>query len=114
MDLGFTGTKFTWERKRGTSRWIQERLDRGLANQQWRDMFSDAEVTVLDVSSSDHLPLSLKLNKQMYVPRSHRFRFENMWLREKDCVHIVQSSWSEMSNRDIMSKIEFCCIKLEE
>lgn len=30
-DLGFTGDMYTWERARGTDRWVQERLDRGLA-----------------------------------------------------------------------------------
>lgn len=27
MDLGFTGSEFTWEKSRGTNMWIQERLD---------------------------------------------------------------------------------------
>lgn len=31
-DLGFLGSEFTWKRSRGTTTWIQERLDRGLAN----------------------------------------------------------------------------------
>lgn len=32
QDLGFVGNEFTWERSRGSPIWIQERLDRGLAN----------------------------------------------------------------------------------
>ncbi|KAL8145821.1 hypothetical protein AgCh_003824 [Apium graveolens] len=32
QDLGFVGEKYTWEKSRGQSNWIQERLDRGLAN----------------------------------------------------------------------------------
>lgn len=35
-DLGFVGEKFTWERSRGQHNWVQERLDRGLANQGWQ------------------------------------------------------------------------------
>lgn len=34
LDLGFNGNMFTWERSRGNEGWIQERLDRGLANRQ--------------------------------------------------------------------------------
>lgn len=54
LDLGFNGSMFTWERSRGSDRWVQERLDRGLANKQWIDMFPQDEVMVLDVSKFDH------------------------------------------------------------
>lgn len=113
LGLGYTGTKFTWEKSRGTERWIQERLDRGLANQQCRDLFPAAE-TVLEVTTSDHLPLSLQLNKQIYVPRRPRFRFENMWIRDKDYLSIIQECWNAMNGNDIMEKIQYCCFKLEE
>lgn len=55
-DLGFSGDIFTWERSRGTDRWVQERLDRGMATQQCVEMFPLVEVKVLDVTTSDHLP----------------------------------------------------------
>lgn len=80
-DLGFVGEKYTWERSRGTENWVQERLDRGLANQEWCSMFPAAEVKVLEIATSDHLPLFLQLNKQVYMPRSKRFRFENVWFK---------------------------------
>lgn len=35
LDLGYQGEWFTWEKSRGTERWVQERLDRGLANKEW-------------------------------------------------------------------------------
>lgn len=114
IDLGFTGSMFTWERSPGTRRWVQDRLDRGLANNLWKSMFPRAEFTVMDVTTSDHLPLSLQLNRTMYVPKVHRFRFENMWLKEKDCLHIIQQSWLEMSAYSISEKIHYCCVKLEE
>lgn len=70
---------------------MQERLDKGLANKQWRDRFPLAEVTVLDITTSDHLTLNLQLNKKIYVPKTHRFRFESMWVKEKDCLHFIQN-----------------------
>lgn len=114
MDLGLKGNKFTWERSRGTAKWIQEQLDQGMANRQWKEMFPSADITVIDVSTSDHLPLSLQLNKKMYAPKTHRFRFENMWLKEKDCLNIIHMCWSSMAGHSIMEKIQFCCLKLEE
>lgn len=77
-DLGYIGNEFTWEKSRGSLAWVQERLDRGLANQEWRDMFPRATVKVIEVSISDHMPLFLELNKLMYVPKKKRFHFGNM------------------------------------
>lgn len=114
MDMGFNGNMFTWERARGTPRWMQERLDRGLVNKQWKDMFPFADITVMDVSSSDHLPLYLQLNRKMYALRTHRFRFGNMWVKEKECLNIIQLCWSKMRDHSITDKIQYCWLKLEE
>lgn len=65
MDLGFVGNEFTWEKSRGQNNWLQERLDRGLGNQLWKEMFPAAEIKVWEVSTSDHLPLVVNLNKQV-------------------------------------------------
>lgn len=77
-------------------------------------MFPLANITVLDVTTSDHLPLSLKLNRKMNVPKLHRFLFENMWLRETECAHIIQKCWQELTNHTITEKIQYCGVKLEE
>ncbi|XP_074323202.1 uncharacterized protein LOC141660140 [Apium graveolens] len=68
LDLGYMGEQFTWERSRGKHNWVQKRLDRGLANQEW-------------------------------------FRFENQWLREKECENIVKNGWNEAQGLKIMEKI---------
>lgn len=94
VDLGFKGNEFIWEKSRGTEAWVQERLDRGFANSDWRNMFLNAEIEVCEVSTSDHLPLLLQLNAQVYVPRGRRFKFENSWIREADCLNLVRSSWN--------------------
>lgn len=114
LDLGFVGNQFTWERSRGKYNWVQEQLDRGLANQAWRDLFPAAKVKVWDVSTSDHFPLYLQLNKQVYVPRVTRFRFENVWIREKECLNLVKHAWASTEGQGILDKIQFCCFKLHE
>lgn len=113
-DLGFIGEKFTWERFRGTDKWIQERLDRGLENSNWRELFPSAEVHVLEVSTSDHLPLCICLNKQVYQPKERRFRFENVWIKDNECRNIVQNCWNLVEGDDIVEKMLRCCAKLEE
>jgi len=43
MDLGFQGPLFTWSNKRKGLAKVQERLDRVLANSQWRMLFPEGE-----------------------------------------------------------------------
>ncbi|KAL8108439.1 hypothetical protein AgCh_024775 [Apium graveolens] len=114
QDLGYVGNEFTWERSRGSPTWIQERLDRGIDNYEWRRLFPTVTIKVLEVSTSDHLPLFLELNRQVYVPKTRRFRFENMWIKEDQCQKLVKDSWEEVMGRSIMEKVEYVCWKLAE
>lgn len=50
----------------------------------------------------------------MFVLRSSRFRFENVWIMEKECMNLVKNSWENNAGCDIMVKIQLCCLKLEE
>lgn len=77
-------------------------------------MFPSAEIKVLEVSTSDHLPLFLELNRRDYAPRVKRFKFENVWIREDECGRVVRDSWSQVEDRNIIEKVEYCCLKLEE
>ncbi|XP_074354363.1 uncharacterized protein LOC141693242 [Apium graveolens] len=113
-DMGYMGNEFTWERFRGTSAWIQERLDRGFSNQEWRNIFPRATIKVLEVSTSDHMPLFLEPNRLVYVPKVKKFRFENAWIREEQCLKVVQESWNQTEGKSIVDKVEYCCLKLEE
>ncbi|XP_074352667.1 uncharacterized protein LOC141691812 [Apium graveolens] len=88
------GEMYTWEKSRGSVRWVQERLDRGMENKAWQDLFPAAQVRVLEVSTSDHLPLFLNLNRQVFMPREKRFKFENIWIKDKECRNIVQDCWN--------------------
>lgn len=112
--LGFEEEKFTWEKSRGEPNWVQEHLDRGFANKEWSDMFPSAEVRVIEVVTSDHLPLFLNLNKKVYMPKSKRFRFENVWINEQDCFNLMKQSWEHTEGRVLMEKISYCSMKLEE
>lgn len=114
IEINTKGCDFTWERSRGTQNWIQEKLDRGMANQEWRNMFPTAEIEVMEISTSDHLPLFLELNRKVYIPKVKRFKFENVWIHEDECRKIVQMSWQQDENWSISHKMEYCCLKLEE
>ncbi|XP_074337072.1 uncharacterized protein LOC141674252 [Apium graveolens] len=114
LDLGYEGEQFNWERFRGTDRWVVERLDKGFANKEWIELFPNAIVQVHEVSTSDHKPLSLQLNRQVYMPKGHRFQFENMWIHEAECRGIIQDCWDEAEDQSLMEKLGKYCLKLEE
>lgn len=105
------GEKYTREKSRGKTNWIQERLDRGFANHGWQGLFPMAEMQVIDVATSDHLILFLQLNKKVYEPKGHRFRFENIWLREKECINVVRNGWEQARELDVTGKIRVCAEK---
>jgi len=81
MDLGAIGSKFIWKghKHQGQKR-LFERLDRALANSNWRLRFHETEVRVLQrIQFSNHNPLLISTHN---VPHRHGirpFRFEQAW-----------------------------------
>jgi endonuclease/exonuclease/phosphatase family metal-dependent hydrolase len=60
-DLGYRGPKFTWCNFQTEENFIKERLDRGVANLAWRNLFPEAEIQVEVTTWSDHTCLLLSL-----------------------------------------------------
>ncbi|OIT04903.1 hypothetical protein A4A49_31371 [Nicotiana attenuata] len=62
VDLGFYGPKYTWSNGRGTCCIVWKRLDKGLVNDRWLEMFPAATVSHLASTGSDHYPFLLELH----------------------------------------------------
>jgi hypothetical protein len=92
VDLGFFGNKFTWSNHRPGRANIRERLDRGLANQQWVHLFPNAVINHLTASQSDHCPILLSIEgSYQNIPKP--FRFEAFWTRDKSSFSVVAEAW---------------------
>lgn len=91
-DLGFKGSKFTWT-NRNSRNLILERLDRCLANNDWLHIFSDATVTHLPRTHSDHCPILVNLQRLPSKPKKP-FRVESMWCSHPSFVQVIQESFS--------------------
>ena len=72
IDLGFSGSSFTWTNKRFGKANIKERLDRLLCNQSWRHLFEEAIVTHLPRTHSDHHPIIIDLEGSPPPPHNRR------------------------------------------
>lgn len=76
VDIGFSSSRFTWERRNLPEMNIRERLDRGVANDSWLDLFPNYRLYYVIHSTSYHC-LILILNDSRQIHRDvSRFRFE--------------------------------------
>ncbi|XP_019189512.1 PREDICTED: uncharacterized protein LOC109183939 [Ipomoea nil] len=59
VQLPMRGHQFTWEKGKGTERWLEERLDKVLVTAQWTDLHGEAWVENILTRKSDHSALFL-------------------------------------------------------
>lgn len=101
-DLRWKGNPFTFSNKRKGPNETRARLDRAVANSEWMAEFPNAKVLNGFANSSDHNPIILYLKEPKQHHRSiggREFKFEPMWLRDKDFVQIVAEAWRGVGQR---------------
>ena len=93
-DLGYIGPKFTWTNCQDRNSFIKERLDRGVCNMAWRNLFPESQISVGAAISSDHTPLSLYLEgSRVKARQTTRFHYDACWASDKGCQETIKSSW---------------------
>ncbi|GMY05786.1 hypothetical protein FCV25MIE_01025 [Fagus crenata] len=81
IDLGFVGEPFTWCNNRLGSATIWERLDRGLATEEWMSLFPHASLHHIDNGTSDHCPLC----------KNHFANISRELIKKKACLKEAES-----------------------
>ena len=85
-----------------------KRLDKALANPQWKLLFNNSHVCHLLRTFSDHHPIILHTTLHTSQPLSTRpFHLETMWLNDPLFPTIVQNSWNNHPYDIILAKDDF-------
>ncbi|KAF7127011.1 hypothetical protein RHSIM_Rhsim11G0149500 [Rhododendron simsii] len=96
-DLEFKGQGYTWTNNQRGENNIRERLDRAMANVDWRVLFPYAQVFHDLILGSDHAPLIVyACVPPKKVP--YRFKFESMWTTSEECGEVIRGAWNSIQN----------------
>lgn len=98
IDLGYNSPAFTWSNKRYSTFPTFQRLDRCLANPEWRSQFTNASVHHIPMLYSDHAHILTIINPKPFKPK-RPFKFENRRLQENDYNIIAKTSWNRHSDK---------------
>lgn len=93
VDLGFSGSRYTWINCRQLGGLIRERLDRCLANVAWTLAFPEVSVKHLVRTHSDHCPVLLNSDPSPSLSVDRPFRFEPMWFFDPSFIPLVEHCW---------------------
>jgi hypothetical protein len=105
-DLGFTGLPFTYDNKRAGYNNVQVRLDRVVADDRWRDIYSASEVVHLVSPCSDHCPVLWSLAKEIREPTKVKcMRYEIFWERDPGLKEIIESAWKDLGHMSDLGSI---------
>ncbi|KAL9670598.1 hypothetical protein QQ045_008151 [Rhodiola kirilowii] len=109
VDLGYSGTTYTFSNRRAGQFETRARLDRVFANSRWKDLFNRYEVKHLVTTVSDHFALFVDFQKRKLCVKEKLFRFEPMWLRHKGFSDLVRNSWGNGSaQQSFMARLDSC------
>ncbi|KAA3485169.1 reverse transcriptase [Gossypium australe] len=105
MDIGYSGVWYTWERGNIPETNIRERLDRGLANEKWLNLFPLGNIHHLSYSTSDHCPLLINSDKVSRGSGDRNFHFEVWWTMEDSFESTLKEIW-DFPTESIMGKLK--------
>jgi hypothetical protein len=94
MDLGYTGTSWTFENKVAGGTYCRARLDRALATATWCERFPLAQLKHLTTAALDHSAILLchePLEEHAKQPRV--FCYEAMWESHQDFQPMISDTW---------------------
>lgn len=86
------GLMFTWSDNRRGNGFTKERIDRVMANSNWKHLFTNAFCYVLPALKSDHSPLHINMASSTISSKRKQFifRYEVAWAVREDCSNNIK------------------------
>jgi hypothetical protein len=103
LDPTTIGGRYTWHRNHNGLRILSKKLDRGIANINWRFSFPEAFIEVLYRIHSDHNPLLLRFGGLPLARGPRPFRFEAAWIDHEDYADLVTRAWNSSNHNTIVA-----------
>lgn len=98
IDLGCSAPEHTWFRGNSPETFKSARLDRGLANEEWRMRFGEGAVRNLPKAASDHCPIIISTNGFAPIPGTLKpFCFQAAWMKHAKFHEFVFKNWKKMA-----------------
>lgn len=93
----------------GTTRVVEEKLDRALVTNSWMQMFPNAKLENLVAPSSNHFPILLEKTPVARIHRVKRsFKFKNAWRIEDGVNNVVRHIWLGSAGSNVINKLSNC------
>jgi hypothetical protein len=96
-DLGYRGLPYTWYNHREGAHNVKVRLDRGLTDDNYLEMFEASSVTHIQTADSDHCAIHVRVIRSgaSHVQGGGKpFRYENLWQRHHQYQDTVAAAWN--------------------
>lgn len=105
IDIGFTGSKYTWCNNRRPDKRIWKRLDRVFINDEWAQKYTNSSMRHLASTESDHRPMLLKCEKSQDRGIKY-FQFLNFWTNQNGYMDVVKENWNQHVEGNSMWKLQ--------
>lgn len=108
VDVGFSGSKFTWSNMRLGQGCIRERLDRAWSNGGWQQRFPCSSVKHLPRHHSDHHPILFSTDSGLgQRPDRPTFHMLSAWFQHPGFESVVRQAWGTSPVPLLTSMAEF-------
>lgn len=105
VDVPLVGHQYTWSRGKGSPGFVEERLERTMANDGWHSLFPHARLVNLVAPISDHNPILLEMSPTSLVRRHRKFKFENKWFEEETLPSVVVRCWDGFKDFEVTKRL---------
>jgi hypothetical protein len=105
-DLGFSGLPFTYDNRRSGRNNVRVRLDRAVADDRWRNIYTDVSVVHLVSPCSDHCPVLVQLDKENRTIQGRKcLHYEILWERDNGLPEVIKNAWAGLGTKSDLGDI---------